>query len=271
MTEQRSPLRDFIYLDPDRVRSLAAQHDLPRAHSMDAADRVAMEQLVIELEPLLLQSADVAQIDRSFDFARWKPDGFHDGQFVLATGTVRLLDFSWLTLALSGLPAVLRKMNKIEMSALRNSEEGRRMSKTQIQQRNQENTNAIAKVEEFKIEELGDVIRQLYGQIVRLKIRPNPSEPKALLVGSAYVDLFYDTPAALNQKYGIEIDAGWQVLGQINVPGQGSAAQPMPIGNQMEDSFEQIALLMNNAFRLANAPAFPAFSISPICIYRVIR
>jgi hypothetical protein len=36
----------------------------------------------------------------------------------------------------------------------------------------------------------------------------------------------------------------------------------------MEDSFEQIALLMNNAFKLASAPAFPAVSFTPIAIYR---
>ena len=30
----------------------------------------------------------------------------------------------------------------------------------------------------------------------------------------------------------------------------------------MEDSFEQIALLMNNAFLLANAPAFPSVSFT---------
>ena len=44
----------------------------------------------------------------------------------------------------------------------------------------------------------------------------------------------------------------------------------MPVGNKMEDAFEQIALLMNNAFRLANAPAFPAISLTPIAIYRTI-
>jgi len=202
---------------------------------------------------------------------RWTPDAFHDGQFVTAQGTVRLLDFSWLTLALSGLPAVLRKMNKIEMAALRNSDEGRRMSKTQIQQRSQENQNAIAKVEEFKIEELGDLIRQLYGNIVRIKLQPSSEQPKALLVGSAYIEFFYDSPAGLNQKHGVQIDAGWQVVAQMNVPGQAASVQPMPIGNQMEDSFEQIALLMNNAFRLANAPAFPAFSITPIALFRFNR
>jgi hypothetical protein len=38
----------------------------------------------------------------------------------------------------------------------------------------------------------------------------------------------------------------------------------------MEDSFEQIALLMNNAFKIANAPAFPAVSFTPIAIYRTV-
>jgi hypothetical protein len=32
-----------------------------------------------------------------------------------------------------------------------------------------------------------------------------------------------------------------------------------------------MALLMNNAFRLANAPAFPALSLTPIAIYRAAR
>ena len=51
---------------------------------------------------------------------------------------------------------------------------------------------------------------------------------------------------------------------------QSAVASPqlIPTGNQMEDAFEQMALLMNNAFRLANAPAFPALSLTPIAIYR---
>jgi hypothetical protein len=36
----------------------------------------------------------------------------------------------------------------------------------------------------------------------------------------------------------------------------------------MEDAFEQMAMLMNNAFRLAHAPSFPQLSLTPIAIYR---
>jgi hypothetical protein len=61
------------------------------------------------------------------------------------------------------------------------------------------------------------------------------------------------------------------MLGQLNVPGAAAPPQPIPVGNQMEDAFEQMALLMNNAFRLANAPAFPALSVTPIAMYRAAR
>ena len=89
--------------------------------------------------------------------------------------------------------------------------------------------------------------------------------------GSAHSAWFYDPPAAISQKYGIEIDAGWTVVGQVNNPNLTGAPQPIPVGNKMEDAFEQIALLMNGAFRLANAPAFPAISLTPIAIYRTLR
>lgn len=265
-----SPLRDFIYLDFDRVRSLAAQLGIHAAAS-SGADRIDRERLCLQIEPALLARGGLTRIWPDFDFARWTENAFSDGQSVLATGTVRLLDYAWLSLALAGLPAVLRKMSKIEMTALRNSEEGRRMSKAQLQQRTVENQAAITKVEEFKADELGDVVRKLYGDIVRVKVRPSPVEPRAVLIGTAYAEHFYDTPAAISQKYGIEIDAGWSVLGQLNMPRLDAPPQPIPTGNQMEDAFEQIALLMNGAFRVANSPVFPALSFTPIAIYRAAK
>src|SRR5438034_3824436 len=129
-------LRDFLYLDPDRLLSLSAQLALRDA---PASDRAARERLYLELEPALLARPNAALVDSTFDFARWTPDAFADGQFVKSTGVVRLLDFAWLTQALGGLPAVLRKMSKLEMEALKNSDEGRRMSKQQLQQRQNEN------------------------------------------------------------------------------------------------------------------------------------
>ena len=263
-------LREFIYLDVDRVRSLASQLRAPQSEG--DSDRIAYERLLMQIEPALMSREGAMKLDSSFDFTgQWTRERFADGQVVHARGVVRLFDFGWLSMALSGLPAVLKKMSKLEMEALRNSEEGRRMSKSQLQQRSQENQIAIARVEEFKADELGDVCRKLYSDIVRVKVRPSADQPQCVLVGSASAQHFYDSPAALSQKYGIEIDAGWSVLGQLNVSRETQGPmQPLPTGNRMEDSFEQIAILMNNAFRMANAPAFPALSLTPIAIYRAL-
>src|SRR6476646_7624054 len=111
-------LRDFIYLDFDRVHSIAAQLRLTGG---EFAERSARESLVAQLEPALVARGNVLQIDPGYDFTQWKPDTFHDGQFVRATGVVRLIDFQWLAAALGGLPAVLKRMSKLEMDALRSS------------------------------------------------------------------------------------------------------------------------------------------------------
>jgi hypothetical protein len=232
-------------------------------------DRAARERLYLSVESVILGRPSTARIGPDFDFGKWTPGAFTDGQFVRITGIVRLLDYTWLARALGGLPAVLKKMSKIELAALKNSEEGRRMSKGAIQQKSLENQAAIARIEEFKMDELSEVVAGLYPGIVRAKIRPSPDHPQHVFVASADTASFYDAPAALSQKYGVEIDAGWTVVGQLNVPNPDAPPpQPIRIGNQMEDAFEQMALLMNNAFRVAAAPAFPALSLTPIAIYR---
>jgi hypothetical protein len=262
-----SSLRDFVYLDVHRIRSLAAQLRVGGVGDSygSLADRATLEQTYGAVEGALTGPLEIGP---EFNFDNWKPETFPDGKFLRSTGVIRLLDFEHLAMALSGLPAVLKKMSKIEMEALKNSDEGRKMSKSALQQRSLENQSAIAKVEEFKMGELNESVQKLYGDVVRVKVRPSKNEPRAVLVGSAYKEYFYDSPAALSQKYGVEVDAGWTVVGQINAPNPSGPPQAMPVGNQMEDAFEQIALLMNNAFRLANAPAWPNVSFTPIAIYR---
>jgi hypothetical protein len=83
------------------------------------------------LEPALVQRGGHAD-RRQLRLRQLEPESFRDGQFIRATGSVRLLDLRLALLALGGLPAVLKKMSKLEMDALRNSDEGRRMSKSAL-------------------------------------------------------------------------------------------------------------------------------------------
>ena len=129
-------VRDFIYLDYSRVTSLAAQlgvsEDRGAARPLPPGVRTwrrgsgrssALEAAVV--------GRGATQIDatvrrRLVDPPTPSPTGSSSSP----DGVVRLLDFSWLAMALTGLPAVLKKMSKIEMAALKNSDEGRRLSKS---------------------------------------------------------------------------------------------------------------------------------------------
>ena len=127
MSAQNPVLRDFIYLDVARVQSLAAQLGAaPEQAALEVVGRPAQERLFLTVEVALATLSPPSRVGPEFDFAQWQPGTFKDGGFFAATGTVRLLDFAWLSGSLSGLPAVLRKMSKIEMEALKNSEQGRR-------------------------------------------------------------------------------------------------------------------------------------------------
>ena len=95
-----------------------------------------------------------------------------------------------------------------------------------------------------------------------------PSPANAAFVGSANLACFHDSAASLAQKYGYEIDAGWTVLGQVNLSTATATPTPIPTGNDMEDAFEAVALGINNIVRVASATRFPAVSFTPISIYR---
>ena len=58
MGEQVRALRDFVYLDVQRLRSMAAQLDLASSAAGEPPDRAAHELLFNQLEPALLGRAD---------------------------------------------------------------------------------------------------------------------------------------------------------------------------------------------------------------------
>lgn len=118
------------------------------------------------------------------------------------------------------------------------------------------------------MEKVTELVRRLYGDAVRAKVVADPNRHSNVFVGSADLAYFHDSAASLAQKDGYSIDAGWVVLGQVN--GSTSVSKPMPIptGNEMEDSFESVALNINSLFRVASATTFPAISFAPSSIYR---
>lgn len=298
-------LRDFVYLDWERVRSMTAQ--LFRGVPLDATDakghevtgRGRLEGNLLTLikaqggadyryfrtgnetrsfhhyvyslfEDRLLEDGLVVDVGADFDYDRWTKDLFRDGRFVRVTGLVRLMDYAWVSKMMEALPKMMRTAQHLENLSLKEMRQSGRMNRKEFEEKKKEQQKQLNDLKSMKIDEITGLINNLYGDVVRVKVLPNRRHPDKVFVGSGELMNFHDTAASLVQKYGYEIDAGWVVLGQVNLSQASEGPVPMPTGNQMEDSFEQFALMFNNLIRVASAAEFPTISFTPISIYRTV-
>jgi len=304
MTRPKSMLRDFVYLDWERVRSLAAQlfRGVPQDATAERGSEVTAEgrleggvfgllkgqagadyryfrtenetrsfyHYVYSLvEDRLSKDKLITSIDANFDFKQWTNSFFRDGQFVRVTGVVRLMDFAWISTMLEALPKMLRTAQHAESFTLKKMRATQLITQQDFEAKKKAQQKQLRELKALKIEEITGLMRQLYGNVVRVKVLPDRRHPDKVLAGSGDLVCFHDTAASLSQKYGYEIDAGWVTLGQVNLSAVSDEPLPIPTGNEMEDAFEKVALAVNDIIRVASAPKFPAISFTPISIYRI--
>jgi hypothetical protein len=310
-TERRQPmdnnvLRDFVYLDFERVRSYAAQSfgGVPRelvsqkTHETGGETEVGggvpgvlsgkgvlnyhyvrsehetkslHHQVYSQLEEHLTNAGLVTHVDDNFDFSTWDESLFTDGQFVRITGSIRLLDYDWLASQFELLPKLFSTVEHVMTLSLNQrrsqgllSDEGFRREKAKIKNPSQE-------IKEYKLEKFSGFLKQVYGDMIRVKILPSRTNPQYLFVASASRDCFADSPSTLSQKYGYSATPCWTVLGQINLGVRLADALSMPTGNAMEDAFEQVALSFGELLETTLSVSFPAVSLTPIAIFRLVK
>jgi len=303
MKDKDFVLRDFIYLDWERVRSFSAQllKGIPQDATLDAGHELGAEGQVEAKLPWILKGHAggdyryfrsqsetrslhhhvytlfeeqleennlLITIDDTFEFSQWTEDFFYDGQFVRVTGMVRLMDYAWISMMLEALPKMMSAAGHAKNLALKQQQKSGLITDEQYRRGSQEVQKIGKEIKDLAIHKMTELIKQLYGDVVRLKILPSKEHPKNVFVASGDPASFHDTTAALSQKYGYEIDARWVALGQINKSRIADEPLLIPIGNEMEDSFEQVAFGINNLIRIASAAKFPAVSFTPISIYR---
>ncbi len=285
------PLRDYIYLDWERVRVLAAQAapgdggaganglsvlsgalaDDRRFYRHEGETRSLHASVFAGLEAALRDR--IADVGAAYDFSQWSPQLFQDGQFIRTTGLVRLLDYPWLASVMETMPRMLKVTQRAELSALKQRREAHQITQQELDDKVKEHQRQLKDLEGWKMEELTEVVRELFGQAVRLKVVPTGSQRGEMFVGTCLPGGFLESPAVISQKYGCDIDAagpgnsGWKVLGMVNA-GKADNTPVMPTGNAVEDMFERLALAVNRIHRVASAPQFPALSLTPLAIYR---
>ena len=299
MKKEITVIRDFVYLDWERVRSMAAQlfRGIPEARS-EGGSREADAKGELEgnalwllkgkfgadyrylrtenetrsfhyyvyslVEDKLIDDKSLIVINENFDFGQWSPSFFKDGQFVRVNGLVRFMDYDWISMMLDALPQMYKTVIHMESVGLKYAQASpleTALKKKQHQDRHNE-------MKALKLNEITTFIRQMYGDTVRIKVVGKKKHKENVFVGVGDPDSFHDTVSSLTQKYGYEVDANWTVMGQVNISMVSEEPVPIPIGNDMEDMFEQMALMVSGLNRIATAVKFPAISFTPISIYR---
>lgn len=219
-------------------------------------------------ETRLRERGAVTVVDASFDFDEWTEDRFRDGQFVRVTGLVRFMDYGWVSTMMEALLSMMRAAHHAANIGLKQDLDEGRLTKKEFDAEQKEQQQQANELKALKLDKMTELVRRLYGDVVRVKVVPDPDRPTNAFVGSALLSAFHDSAASLAQKYGYGIDAGWSVLGQVNRSMSPNDPTPIPTGNDMEDAFEAVALNINSLVQVASATRFPALSFTPISIYR---
>lgn len=303
-------IRDFVYLDWERIRSIAAQlfKGIPTEatkgkESQASADggieggiinvikgQVGVDYRYIRsenetrsfhhhiyslVEDQLQNDKKIIRINEEFDFDDWNREFFSDGQFVQIIGNVRLIDYEWLSTMMEGLPKMMKIASYYEKmdlknrlkEALDNNSISSQEYSSKLKQLEKDHQQQSSEIKELKLDDLTHLVKQLFGKVIRIKIIPSKDDSSKIFAGFAELSKFYDSTISLSQKYGYESSKNWVTVGQINTY---SSEEPdlVPIGNDLEDSFEQVAFAVNDIVKIASAVKFPVISITPISIYR---
>jgi hypothetical protein len=296
-------LRDFVYLDWKRVRSLCAQlfAGVPQDSTKEKGHNVgtkgqleggipavlkghgeadyryfrtenetrSLHHYVYSLfEERLVDRGMVTEVEDDFDITQWNEDFFHDGRFIRVVGLVRLMDYAWVSTMMETLPEMMRAAQHAENISLKERLAAQEISKREYEAQQKEQQKQLHELKSLKLDKMTGLVRQLYGDVVCVKVVPDKYRPSNVFVGSGDLAHFHDSAASLSQKYGYEIDADWVTLGQVNRSTASEEPMSIPVGNEMEDSFEAVALEVNGITRVASATTFPAVSFTPISIYR---
>lgn len=291
--------RDFIYLDWERIRSIAAQlfQGIPEQSTTEKHNETSVKgelkgsvlgilqgkggadyryfkaenetrslhhSIYSLVENRLMEDGLVEAVNCKYDFTKWIKGHFYDGQFIRVTGLIRLIDFNWSSAVIESMPKLLQTIQYYDIY----SKKSKGLAYKEIATSEKNWKNQLQQIKDMKLEEFAGLMRRLYGESIRVKVVPSKENLDKIFVALANPDDFVESISIINQQYGFEIDANWVTFGQINMPSESTTPLPIPIGNPSEDSFEGMMLIANNISRLFSAPKFPAVQFTPICIYR---
>jgi len=269
-------IRDFIYLDIERIRSYVSQVygglTIERTSSLERGTNV-QGSMAVTLPLTLSASADLSKYvvksdaetkslhDQIFDHfyqallftnslhhitdadsARWDKAIFTDGTFLSVKPVITITDYKYLKHFAENLPNLTSMFSRVSQD--------------------------IA-IQKLPTKELAGIIDELYGNVVSIDFFPFKKDTEKIFVGLAERNFFRRSLRDLLTCYGPTIDAGWNTVLQVN---RGEYPKNEILmghtGSEIEIAVKQTLSTISGLLQTAQTIEFPAVSVIPIAIFR---
>lgn len=287
---EHSHIRDFIYLDIERIRSYISQvyggltiertsrleHSNTVQGSMavtvplafkasadlskyilksDAETKSLHDQIFDQFYQALLFTKSLRHITDA-DSDRWDKTIFNDGIFLSVKSVITITDYKYVS-------NFAKKFQEITSMLSRTASAG-----SNLQQKQQAITN-LKESQKIPTKDIAGIIDQFYGDVISIDFFPFKEDAEKIFVGSAERDLFRRSPKDLLTCYGPTIDAGWNAVLQVN---RGEYPKNKILvghtGSDIDIAIKQVISAISVVLQTTQTINFPAVSVIPIAIFR---
>lgn len=283
-------IRDFIYLDIERIRSYVSQvygglivertSTLEHGHTVqgsmtatlplafkanadlskyilksDAETKSLHDQIFDQFYQALLLTKSLRHITDA-DSDNWDKTIFNDGTFLSVKAVITITDYRYVSNFAKGFQETTSMLSRTIAAS------------SNIQQKKQ----VIADLKESQkipTKDIAGIIDKFYEDVVSIDFFPFREDTEKIFVGSAERDLFRRSLKDLLTCYGPTIDAGWNAVLQVN---RGEYPKNKILvghtGSAMDIAIKQVISAISGVLQTAQTIDFPAVSVIPIAIFR---
>lgn len=285
-------VRDFIYLDIERIRSYVSQiyggliterttrfdrktafagsveGGIPLSINVkggldkyllksDAETKSLHDHIFNEFHQALISTNSLLEIKKDSSNI-WNENIFTDGCFLIAKTALKITDYKYVSDMAEGFQGIMDMLFRITSSGT---------DTTAIQQAK----NNKKELEKIPTKEIAGIIRQFYADMVKIEFFPFTNSAEKIFVANADRELFRYSPKAMLDLYGPTIDAGWTAVLQVN-RGVHSNDQILSasLGNAIDNSIKQVIVALSGISKITQGITFPAVAVTPIAVFRDI-
>ncbi|PAV12880.1 hypothetical protein ASJ81_19525 [Methanosarcina spelaei] len=295
-------VRDFIYIDIDRVKSIISQLEEGlvdqtqtlkgksegaalggeggitgflkgkadselKLHQQLSETKSMHDYIYNKAEKLLLDKKQLLRVpNKETSYSEKMRDSIGRNSFVLVRGKILINDFSQLKKLIDNWEKLSKYFAKCSIHADRD--------KLTLEQANETYMNLLQNFTKDFDEEMRKgmllFIDMFYKDRIVIKIIPYVESPDFRLVGNIDKQYLRDDIDSITYKYGTAPYSNWTIFGQIaSLPPKNESNEQFNMtGNQIESAFNAIFDEYRNIERMAQSVTYPEIAITPIAIYR---